>query len=127
MQSDHELSPPRPVIGGAEYTVGISVQPGPEEKEVRNMLFLIAYDIASPKRLRKVANLCESYGLRIEKSVFECDLPYEQFENLWCALIDIVVEDEDAVVAYSLCKTCVSKTESIGVVFREKHRFLYCL
>ena len=121
------IPPPRPATGGLEYAVGINVQPGPDEREVRNMFFLVAYDIASPNRLRKVAKICESYGIRVEKSVFECDLPPEQFENLWCALIDIVVEDEDAVVAYSLCQRCVRRTESIGVIVRPKVRFMYCL
>ena len=46
------------------------------------MLHLIAYDIASDKRLRRVARICEDYGIRVEKSVFECDLSDGDFADL---------------------------------------------
>lgn len=36
--------------------------------------FLICYDIADPKRLRNAAKICESYGSRIQFSVFESSL-----------------------------------------------------
>jgi len=36
--------------------------------------FLIAYDIAGPKRLRKVIKVMEGYGERLQYSVFLCDL-----------------------------------------------------
>ena len=40
------------------------------------MLVLVTYDVntssaAGQKRLRKVAKLCERYGLRVQNSVFE--------------------------------------------------------
>ena len=38
------------------------------------MKCLIAYDISDPRRLRRVAKVLERYGIRIEKSVFTCDL-----------------------------------------------------
>ena len=37
------------------------------------MSFLVAYDIADPKRLRRVARLLERYALRCQKSVFLFD------------------------------------------------------
>ena len=39
------------------------------------MFILLSYDIAdSPERLRKVAKICENYGVRVQKSVFELDI-----------------------------------------------------
>ena len=38
------------------------------------MKCLIAYDISDPRRLRRVAKVLVRYGIRIEKSVFTCDL-----------------------------------------------------
>ncbi len=35
---------------------------------------LIAYDIADPKRLRRVCKVMEGYGQRLQYSVFLCDL-----------------------------------------------------
>ncbi|MDA8976549.1 CRISPR-associated endonuclease Cas2, partial [bacterium] len=36
--------------------------------------YLVSYDIATPKRLRMVAKVCQSFGSRIQYSVFECPL-----------------------------------------------------
>jgi hypothetical protein len=47
----------------------------PACKEVLHMLHLVAYDISDPKRLSRVARVCKDYGIRVEYSVFECDLP----------------------------------------------------
>jgi len=35
---------------------------------------LAVYDICDPRRLRRVARLMERYGVRVQKSVFECCL-----------------------------------------------------
>ena len=61
------------------YQAGVTeFHPGPEAREVHHMFYLVAYDIADPSRLRRVAKACEDYGIRLEKSVFQCDLPEEQ-------------------------------------------------
>ena len=59
------------------------------------MLMLITYDISledaeGQARLRRVAKLCLDYGVRVQYSVFECDISPDQwvvlkrqtFENL---------------------------------------------
>ena len=38
------------------------------------MLYLICYDIASPRRRRKLADVLLDYGARVQKSAYECDL-----------------------------------------------------
>jgi CRISPR-associated protein Cas2 len=102
-------------------------QPAPENEEFRHMFFLVAYDICQPARLRKVAKICEVYGVRVEKSVFQCDLPQETFEAFWCELIDVVDEEDDAVVAYRICQSCLKQAESIGVVSQPQKRLCYIL
>ena len=51
------------------------------------MEFLVAYDVntetaAGQRRLRRVAEVCEGYGQRVQKSVFECVLNDVQLEQL---------------------------------------------
>jgi len=51
------------------------------------MEFLVAYDVstetaAGRKRLRRVAEACEGFGQRVQKSVFECSLNEVQLEQL---------------------------------------------
>ena len=109
------------------WRVGVSVDRQPGDTEVKDVLYLVAYDVSSPKRLRRVAKLCEAYGVRVEKSVFECDLRIERFDAFWCELIDLIDHDEDALVAYRVCRACVREIESMGTVTRPERQLLYCL
>ena len=36
--------------------------------------YIVCYDIAEPKRLRRVFNVCKDFGQHLQFSVFECDL-----------------------------------------------------
>ncbi|MCR5380015.1 MAG: CRISPR-associated endonuclease Cas2 [Lentisphaeria bacterium] len=97
----------------------------PSDKEPRNMLHLIAYDIADPSRLRKIAKVCELYGVRIEKSVFEADLSEENYQAFWLELMDLIDENEDAVIAYRICKNCIRQTEMMGRAQRPRRIVCY--
>ncbi len=66
------------------------------------MLHLVAYDIGHPRRLRRVAKICADYGIRMEKSVFECDLTDEQMAQFWTQLCTVVDEEEDRVFDYRI-------------------------
>ena len=78
------------------------------------MLRIVAYDISSPKRLHRVALACLDYGIRIEKSVFECDLRNDQFDELWDKLCKIVNRDFDALVCYPICASCENNVVTYG-------------
>ena len=67
-----------------------------------DMLHLIAYDITSDRRLRRVARICEDYGIRVEKSVFECDLDDPVFDEMWRRLSAVACKDEDRIVDYPI-------------------------
>lgn len=71
--------------------------PGADE-----MLRVVAYDIGCPRRLRRVAEACLDYGVRVQKSVFECWLDEQRFEDLWLRLQTIIRSDEDQLVAYTM-------------------------
>lgn len=45
-------------------------------------LYLICYDIVADSRRNRVAKLLLRYGLRVQKSVFECVLTPKQQEQL---------------------------------------------
>ena len=51
------------------------------------MHILVAYDVstetaAGRKRLRKIAEACQDFGQRVQKSVFECAVNEMQHEEL---------------------------------------------
>lgn len=73
------------------------------------MLRLVAYDIADKKRLRRVAKVCDRFGVRVEKSVFESRLDEAEFHSFWAALEREIDPSSDALVCYPLCSTCEAK------------------
>ncbi len=82
----------------------------------KEMLILIGYDIANPKRLQKVAKTCEDFGLRVQYSFFECHLDNEGLEKLWSRLLDLIDPDEDRIVAYRLDSKSATRTLTAGVM-----------
>ncbi|MBI4444690.1 MAG: CRISPR-associated endonuclease Cas2 [Acidobacteria bacterium] len=91
------------------------------------MLHLVAYDIRHPKRLRRVAKVCEDYGIRVEYSVFECDLSEEVFARLWCDLASEIEPDEDTILVYRICGACVQRISGMGKTTRPESALLYML
>ncbi|KGR80841.1 CRISPR-associated endonuclease Cas2 [Lysinibacillus boronitolerans] len=83
------------------------------------MLVLVTYDVvtktaAGQKRLRKVAKICENYGLRVQNSVFECVVDATQFKQLQLALQDSIDEKEDSLRFYQLGNNYKSKVIHVG-------------
>lgn len=79
------------------------------------MLTLVAYDITDPKRLHKVAKVCEDWGLRIQYSVFECRLEADSFTRFWEELSSVINPKHDRIVAYKICTKCAREIHSAGV------------
>lgn len=110
------------------YQVGVTIsQYNPAEEKYHDMLRLVAYDIRAPNRLRKVAKTCEDFGIRVEYSVFECDLPETLYELLWARLQAIIDPDEDRILAYRICGSCVGGIESMGAISRPGKPLLYIM
>lgn len=82
------------------------------------MLRLVAYDISNPRTLRRIAKICLDFGIRLEKSVFECDLPESDFAELWQHLCEQADEETDSLVAYPICAACEHRRQEYGNVFR---------
>ncbi len=71
------------------------------------MEILVTYDVSTEtaegrRRLRRVAKLCEAYGQRVQKSVFECILNAGQLEELRHRLLLEVEVKEDSLRIYRL-------------------------
>lgn len=85
----------------------------PGEKE---MLTLVAYDIADQKRLSRVAKTCEDYGVRVQYSIFECRLEEDEFTDFWLKLLEQIDEDEDRLVAYKIDARSAKETLTAGTM-----------
>jgi CRISPR-associated protein Cas2 len=64
--------------------------------------YLVCYDIANPRRLRRVARLLEGFGTRLQYSVFECPLDELRLEQAKAALREEINSDHDQILFVSL-------------------------
>lgn len=83
------------------------------------MLVLITYDVnvvseGGQRRLRKIAKTCLNYGLRVQNSVFECEVTPAEFVKLKHDLLGIFNPDLDSLRFYFLGKKGRQKVEHIG-------------
>lgn len=65
-------------------------------------LFIVAYDISDPKRLRKVFRTLKGYGQHLQYSVFRCDITASQRIQLEARLRQTIDHDEDQVMFVDL-------------------------
>ena len=71
------------------------------------MLILVTYDVstkspAGERRLRRVALVCQDFGQRVQKSVFECSVDQAQYEDLTRRLVACIDKAEDSLRFYRL-------------------------
>lgn len=83
------------------------------------MLLLITYDVNTTtldgeKRLRKVAKLCEKYGIRVQNSVFEVLVDGAQLVKLKAQLEKLIDRENDSVRFYKLGNSYEHKIETMG-------------
>lgn len=69
---------------------------------------LITYDVRDPKRLKQVAKKLESYGTRIQYSVFRVRVDNQGLEKLHWELSQIMDKEDDLLVI-PLCCNCAEK------------------
>lgn len=78
------------------------------------LFYVVAYDIPEDKRRKKIADLLEGYGKRVQYSVFECVLTQAKYDELRSQLKKKVKLSEDSVRFYPLSRQCLSQVETWG-------------
>jgi len=84
------------------------------------VLILVTYDVstvekAGQRRLRRVAQACEDYGVRVQKSVFECQVGQMEWVTLRNRLLREIKDDKDSLRFYFLDEKAVQRIEHHGV------------
>lgn len=79
----------------------------------KKQLHIIAYDTTSDKRRRQIVKCLEKYGVRINKSVFECMLTKKQIAAITAELEKISNMRYDSIAIYPICAECYLKTRYI--------------
>jgi len=83
------------------------------------MMILVTYDVSfknenGPKRLRRMAKLCQVFGQRVQYSVFEVEVDMAQWTQLKNDLIKVMDENEDSLRIYYLGNNWERRVEHIG-------------
>ena len=78
------------------------------------LLYVIVYDITCDKRRKKVSDLLEGYGQRVQYSVFECILNQTKYSELQKRLRKQIKSSEDSVRFYPLSKHTFNQIETWG-------------
>lgn len=83
------------------------------------MLVVVSYDVhtetnAGKRRLRRVAKLCQSFGQRVQLSVFECSVDPAQWVSLKARLLGEIDPDEDSLRFYFLGANWHNRVEHVG-------------
>ncbi|WNZ23853.1 MAG: CRISPR-associated endonuclease Cas2 [Leptolyngbya sp. IPPAS B-1204] len=78
------------------------------------LLYIVTYDIPCHRRRRRVSNLLEGYGRRVQYSVFECVLPSRKYDELRSRLRARINIKEDSVRFYPLSGHTLGQVEVWG-------------
>ena len=78
------------------------------------MFWVICYDITNNRRRRQVVKIMESYGVRAQFSVFECDITDRQQMTLEGKLSKVIDLDEDDVRFYPLNPADIKRVRTLG-------------
>ena len=84
------------------------------------MEYLVTYDIDTTttdgeQRLRKVAKICEGYGIRVQKSVFEVVINDVQLVRFEHELRQVIDARKDSIRMYRVPNQSLARVRHLGV------------
>ncbi len=90
------------------------------------MELVVTYDVDTTtregeRRLRQVAKICEGYGYRVQKSVFEIVCTPAQRLLLEAELLDIIEPSEDSVPIYHFTRHTFHTARHLGEAITPTH------
>lgn len=82
------------------------------------MRYIVSYDISDDRLRSRIVKICEAYGQRVQKSVFECELNKAQIDAMTQKLEKTRkgkgYSSDDSIRIYSLCAACVEQIRVLG-------------
>lgn len=84
------------------------------------MFLVVTYDVSTrdekpgARRLRRVAKACTSYGVRVQKSVFEMQLGQKEWVELKARLLTEIDPVQDSLRVYFIDQVGKDKIEHYG-------------
>ncbi len=81
------------------------------------MFYLVTYDVAKDKKRKKMADFLLEYGVRVQYSVFECDLSEKDVKAIVGKAEELLDLSSDSLLMYPLCKNCTGKRIRVGTTY----------
>ena len=78
------------------------------------MNYIFCYDITDNRRRNQISKALEQFGLRVQKSIFQCDISLEKAHEIKSTLLEIMIEKEDSLLFYPVCDDCLGKAHMMG-------------
>ena len=78
------------------------------------MDMIVAYDIANPRRLARVAKVVLDYGVRVQKSIFEVSVNDKRFAEMKRRVDKEIYDEDDGVKYFLLCEKSAGTVVIIG-------------
>lgn len=83
------------------------------------MYVLVTYDVSTEtaegrKRLRRIARICEDFGVRVQNSVFELSVKPDQWVLCRGRLLKTFKQEEDSLRFYFLGRNWRRRVEHVG-------------
>jgi CRISPR-associated protein Cas2 len=85
------------------------------------MDWIIAFDVSSNKRRRKLTDILIKVGYRIQHSVFEARLKSSELKDTLQKIEDVISAEEDKVYLWPMEKDSQKKAHFIGLDSRHKY------
>jgi CRISPR-associated protein Cas2 len=87
-------------------------------------LYIVTYDIADPKRWRRVFRLMEGFGEWLQLSVFQCRLTAQRHAELIALLDGIIHHDHDHIILMDvgLADQVAPRVVSLGKTYEPLER-----
>lgn len=87
-------------------------------------LYIVTYDIADPKRWRRVFRLMEGFGEWLQLSVFQCRLTAQRHAELIALLDGIIHHDDDHIILMDvgLADQVAPRVVSLGKTYEPLER-----
>jgi CRISPR-associated protein Cas2 len=90
------------------------------------MELLVTYDVTTvtpdgKRRLRHVAKLCEGFGMRVQKSVFEIVCSHQELLTLIDSLENIIEDTEDSIRIYRVPRGSFTSVRTLGIARHFPH------
>lgn len=80
------------------------------------MFYIVCYDISDDRTRYRVVKALKGFGVRVQKSVFQCpDLSEKQLLDLQAKMEALIDHAVDSVHYFRLCRACLREVEWTGI------------